>query len=59
MAYYREYRGFEVHLEDKADVASDVVWIVRGYGPLVKASAITDALAGSVRERSLIAMVKG
>ena len=32
MAYYREYRGFEVHLEEGADGANEVVWVVRGYG---------------------------
>ena len=32
MAYYREYRGFEVLLEDEAGGDRKVVWIVRGYG---------------------------
>lgn len=32
MAYYREYRGFEVYLEDEADGAGEIVWTVRGYG---------------------------
>lgn len=32
LAYYTEYRGFEVHLQDEADGTREVVWIVRGYG---------------------------
>ncbi len=32
MSYYRDYRGFEVHLEDEAEGADRVVWSVRGYG---------------------------
>lgn len=32
MAYYREYRGFEIHLEDQTDGNGEVAWLVRGYG---------------------------
>lgn len=32
MAYYREYRGFEVHLEDEANGGREIKWTVIEYG---------------------------
>lgn len=32
MAYYKHYRGFEVHLEEETHRADGVYWTVRGYG---------------------------